>query len=304
MNIIGFGECMLEISGTPLALRFGGDTLNTCLYLARLGPRHGHRVAYATALGDDELSAGLLRAWREEGIDCRWVERRSGGTPGLYLVTTGPDGERHFHYWRANSPVRGYFAGPDTPLEQSLARDHWDAFYLSGISLAILPPAGRERLLACARQARERGMAVIFDNNYRPRLWPAGEARHWHDRLAPLVTLALLTEEDEQALYPAETTDALLARWQGAGCRELVLKRGAAPCLIALDEARFSQAPAPVDSVLDTCAAGDSFAAGYLAARLAGEAPAVAARLGHEMAGIVIQHPGAIAPRDAMLSLL
>ncbi|PSJ44142.1 hypothetical protein C7H85_15475 [Zobellella endophytica] len=304
MNIIGFGECMLEIAGAPLALRFGGDTLNTCLYLSRLGPRHGHRVAYATALGDDELSAELLRSWQEEGIDCRLVSRLPGGTPGLYLVTTSPGGERYFHYWRANSPVRGYFAEPGTPLEQSLVRDHWDVFYLSGISLAILPPAGRERLLACARQARERGMAVIFDNNYRPRLCPAGEARHWHDRLAPLVTLALLTEEDEQSLYPDEATDALIARWQGAGCRELVLKRGAAPCLIALGRERFSQAPVPVASVVDTCAAGDSFAAGYLSARLAGEAPAVAARLGHELAGIVIQHPGAIIPLDAMFSLL
>ncbi len=53
-------------------------------------------------------------------------------------------------------------------------------------------------------------------------------------------------------------------------------------------------------SPVDTTAAGDSFAAGYLAARLRGEAPAAAARAGHRLAAVVITHPGAIIPREAM----
>ncbi|HEY8610369.1 MAG TPA: PfkB family carbohydrate kinase, partial [Roseomonas sp.] len=50
----------------------------------------------------------------------------------------------------------------------------------------------------------------------------------------------------------------------------------------------------------DTTAAGDSFAAAYLAARLKGLLPEAAARAGHRLAGAVIRHPGAIIPRDAM----
>ncbi|GAA3537575.1 sugar kinase [Zobellella aerophila] len=304
MNIIGFGECMLEISGAPLALRFGGDTLNTCLYLARLAPRYGHKVAYATALGDDQLSTDLVNAWRDEDLDCHWVEHREASSPGLYLVTVAQDGERHFHYWRSASPVREYFASVQTRLEQTLAQDGWDAFYLSGISLAILPPAGRERLLACARLARERGLEVIFDNNFRPRLWSAEQARDYYHRLAPWVSLALLTEEDELALYPGAPVEALISRWQRHGCRELVIKRGAEACVIALDRQRWTLAPEPVSPVVDTCAAGDSFAAGYLAARLRGESPVASARLGHRLAATVIRYPGAIIPRDAMAALL
>jgi 2-dehydro-3-deoxygluconokinase len=55
-----------------------------------------------------------------------------------------------------------------------------------------------------------------------------------------------------------------------------------------------------VAEVVDTTAAGDSFAAAYIAARLAGAAPLEAARAGHRLAGVVVCHPGAIIPRSAM----
>ena len=57
--------------------------------------------------------------------------------------------------------------------------------------------------------------------------------------------------------------------------------------------------PRKVDA-LDTTAAGDSFNAGYLAARLKGQAPTAAAVQGHRLASEVIRHRGAIIPRAAM----
>jgi 2-dehydro-3-deoxygluconokinase len=59
-----------------------------------------------------------------------------------------------------------------------------------------------------------------------------------------------------------------------------------------------------VAKVLDTTAAGDSFSAGYLAARLTGFHPVDAARAAHRLAAIVIQHPGAIIPRAAMSTVM
>jgi 2-dehydro-3-deoxygluconokinase len=55
-----------------------------------------------------------------------------------------------------------------------------------------------------------------------------------------------------------------------------------------------------VRDVIDTTAAGDSFGAAYMAARLSGKGPEDAARAGHHLAGTVIRHRGAIIPRSAM----
>jgi 2-dehydro-3-deoxygluconokinase len=55
-----------------------------------------------------------------------------------------------------------------------------------------------------------------------------------------------------------------------------------------------------VKDVVDTTAAGDSFGAGYMAARLAGKDAAAAARAGHTLAGAVIRQRGAIIPRESM----
>jgi 2-dehydro-3-deoxygluconokinase len=66
------GECMLEVSSMgagrdqsslPAGLSFGGDTLNTAIYLARLGAD----VDYVSALGDDDMSSWMLSQWRSEG---------------------------------------------------------------------------------------------------------------------------------------------------------------------------------------------------------------------------------------------
>src|ERR1700679_2795869 len=60
------GECMVELSEHPdgmLTRGFGGDTLNTALYLARLGVA----VDYVTALGTDPFSDEMVQAWAAEG---------------------------------------------------------------------------------------------------------------------------------------------------------------------------------------------------------------------------------------------
>ena len=79
---------MLELQGPAfgnLRQTFGGDTLNTAVYLARCGGSH-LRVHYATALGDDSLSAGLLERWAAEGVQTGLVQRLPGRLPGLYLI--------------------------------------------------------------------------------------------------------------------------------------------------------------------------------------------------------------------------
>jgi len=88
-------------------------------------------------------------------------------------------------------------------------------------------------------------------------------------------------------------------------CAEVVVKRGARPTLVRHGVAPVVAAPTePVARVVDTTAAGDSFAGAYLAARLAGAPPSEAARHGNRLAARVVQHRGAIIPMEAMADLV
>ncbi|WP_394790829.1 sugar kinase [Rhodoferax sp.] len=304
MRIVLFGECMLELQGQAFGAMqqtFGGDTLNTAVYLSRCGG--DLQVSYATALGDDSLSAGMLQRWQAEGLDVALVQRLPGRMPGLYLIEVDARGERSFSYWRDNSAAKAYFDAAVTPLEQ--AADTLDAFYLSGISLAILPPAGRERVFALMARLQARGAQVIFDNNYRPRLWSSREeALANFERAYALASIALITADDEQALRGLPQLADAIAAAQALPCAEVVIKRGRDATLVRSASGVQEVATEVVEKVVDTTAAGDSFAAGYLAVRLQGGDAAAAASLGNRLAGRVIQHRGALIPREVMADLM
>lgn len=303
---VAFGECMIELRQVEAGLMrqsFGGDTLNTALYLARLAGS-AYSVGYATAIGaGDPFSVEMLNAWQAEGIDTRLVACMPGEMPGLYAIQVDAQGERHFSYWRQNAPARRYFSTPDGELSLLEAQQaDVDLLYLSGISLAILPEQGRERLFALMQAIRQRGGQVVFDNNYRPRLWSsASEARAIYARAYALASTALVTLDDEMAVLEGADAATALEHTLGHGCAETIIKRGQQPTLVCCKgEAPVEVATLAVQKVVDTTAAGDSFAAGYIAARLHGLEPALAAAKGNRLAGLVIQHPGAIIPMAVM----
>jgi 2-dehydro-3-deoxygluconokinase len=304
-TVYAIGECMIELQKSvqgqgAMDYRFGGDTLNTAVYMARLLDPASVNVAYVTGLGVDGMSAEMLAAWQREGIDTACVQRLPDRLPGIYMIETDPDGERRFHYWRRDSAARHWLHAPDAGrvlVQLACAR----MVYLSGISLAILAPADRELLIAALAQCRAAGGSVVFDNNYRPRLWEdAATARAVYDRVLGHADIALLTLDDEVALYGAADAHGVIERTRSLGVGEVVVKCGGAPCVVWHDGRAHEVAPEPVRDVIDTTAAGDSFGAAYMAARLSGKGPDAAARAGHRLAGTVIRHRGAIIPREAM----
>ena len=293
------GECMVELSEQPggtLTRGFGGDTLNTALYLARLGIP----TDYVTALGDDALSDEMIAAWAEEGIGTAAVARVPGRLPGLYLIRTNPAGERQFLYWRDSAPVRQLFGLPEIATLKQAVRNA-GLVYLSGITLSLFDTAGRALLFQLLAQARAGGARVAFDTNFRPRGWPdIGLARAAFDQALATADLVFAGVEDHAQLHDNTQPEAVLAWLQRAGVAETVVKLATPACLVGTPAGPVLVAAPPTGPVTDTTAAGDSFAAAYIAARLAGAAPIQAAAAGHRLAGAVVQYRGAIIPRSAM----
>ncbi|SEH32148.1 2-dehydro-3-deoxygluconokinase [Methylobacterium sp. 275MFSha3.1] len=299
MRVACIGECMVELSERPdgnLVRGFGGDTLNTALYLARLGVA----VDYVTALGDDIWSDEMAAAWGREGIGLDRVRRLQGRMPGLYIIRTDADGERSFHYWRDRAAARDLFTEPGA-AETEAELERYDLVYLSGISLSLYGETGRAVLFETLSRLRERGGQVAFDTNYRPRGWPDRDEAWAAFRAAlDLADVIFASAEDLDWLFGAAGEDEVLRHRDRA---EIVLKTsdGSGPVARVLHgRADTAVSAGRAARVVDTTAAGDSFAAGYLAARIAGLAPEAAAAEAHRLAGAVIGHRGAVIPRDAM----
>jgi 2-dehydro-3-deoxygluconokinase len=306
IRVASVGECMIELrhrSATVLDLAYGGDTLNTAVYLARLIRDRDVRVDYVTALGDDTYSDGILAMWRDEGIATDLVARLPGRLPGLYTIRTDERGERTFTYWRSASAARDMLRGPRAE-QVAAALQGYDLLYLSGITLSILDAPQRKAVVAVADLVREHGGRVAFDSNYRPVGWPNPDAaRAAFEEMLERVDIALPTLDDEQALFGVKDARECADRLHRRGVAEVAIKLGQAGCF--LSSAKFTgEIPAePVDEVVDSTAAGDSFNAGYLASRLLGADPPRAAQLGNRLAARVITYPGAIIPAAAMANI-
>ncbi|MEP2640881.1 sugar kinase [Roseobacter sp.] len=282
------GEAMIELStqGDTANVGVAGDTLNTAIYLKRAAPDLD--IDYVTCLGDDPFSQQVHDFIAGQNLGCGAITRIAGKSPGLYAITTTPDGERSFTYWRSAAAARDLFQTSGTPDFSSLAG--YDIIYLSGITMAILPQTVRLALIDWLAQNPVR---FAYDSNYRPRLWEdQTTAQQITAALWARADIALPSVDDEMALFD-ETEGQVTSRvagYPGTGA----LKRGEIGPM-SLGDTVDQTYPAAA-KVVDTTAAGDSFNGGYLGAILQGKPQADALRAGHDCAARVVQHRGAIIP--------
>ena len=297
-RLLAIGEVMAEIrtaGDDGFALGFAGDTYNTAVYAAREIGVPG-AVAYLTRVGSEPLSAALMERAAGEGIDTSHVAVDPDRNIGIYSVSTDAHGERSFHYWRADSAARRLFAVEETAMFMPGA----EIIYLSGITLAILAPAARHRLVEALAARRAAGTRIAFDSNYRPKLWEdAAAARAAMQALWEVTDIALPSIDDEMELFGDSGEAAVIDRFAERSWEGIAIKRGIrGPVSPHLDAAAHPDFP-PADRVVDTTAAGDSFNGGYLAAFLAGKDEAARLAAGHALAARVVGAPGAIIPREA-----
>lgn len=302
------GECMIELNGEPFGnmwQTYGGDTLNTATYLSRVSSPHDIEVHYISAMGADKLSQQMIQHWQQDNIQTENILIDPHRQAGLYLIQLDKFGERTFLYWRSESAARYLLQHPNYPQVQNKLAE-MDMVYLSGISLAILPDTDRYALIEQLKQLSQQGVKIAFDSNYRPKLWESvAKTQEIYTALYPLVDLALVTFDDEQALWGDEETHQSLERLKTLGVKNIVLKQGKEGALFCDEQGNEQQvATIPVANVVDTTSAGDAFNAGFLNGYLRDKAPQQCCQQGNQVAGIVIQHKGAIIDKSATSHLI
>ena len=295
MRFVSLGECMVELRGAGEDLwRMGvaGDTLNTAWYARACLPADWS-VAYATAIGTDDLSARVPAFLADNGIETDRILTHPTRTIGLYAISL-THGERSFTYWRDTSAARTL---ADDPARLAALTDGAQVLHVSGITLAILPPDGRRALLKILHTARAAGVTVSLDPNLRPALWEDMEtARQTLTEAARAASVVLPSFDDERTAFDDATPQETRARYAALGADTVAVKNGGAEIHARHHGTDHTFTPTERLVPVDTTGAGDSFNGAFLASLAVGGTLEAALADGHRVAATVIGQPGALVP--------
>jgi len=207
MRVVTFGEVMLRLAPEGfLRLRqslpgrleatFGGGELNVAVSIAV----QGGRAAFLTSVPDNVVTDALIQEMRKLHVDTDLVVRNPRGRFGIYFVENGTNQRGGtVSYDRAGSSISCCTAA-DYDWDAAFHDANW--FHITGITPAISEQAA-EAAVAAVKNAKQRGLSVSCDLNYRKKLWKwksgvsaESLARETMARLMPFVDLVIANEED------------------------------------------------------------------------------------------------------------
>jgi 2-dehydro-3-deoxygluconokinase len=296
MRVITFGEVMLRLA-TPghvrfnqtgvLEMTFGGGEANVAVSLAQLGDE----AAFVTRLPRNDIAEACIGELRGLGVDTRAI-LRGGDRMGIYFLETGASQRAStVTYDRSHSAIAEVDpAEIDWPAVLDGA--HW--FHFTGITPALSDRAARavkDGVLA----AKEAGLTVSCDLNYRKKLWTPARAREVMAGLMPSVDYSIGNEEDAEKVFGikaagAEVSQGVLDRDRYVDVAAQLTERfGLKGVAITLRESHSASRNGwsgvyysgghscfsrryELD-IVDRVGGGDAFAAGFIHAQGAGMPP-------------------------------
>ena len=292
-DLLCMGEPMLEFNQLPprpdgaqhYLQGHGGDTSNAAIAAAR----QGARVGMITSVGQDMPGDSFMALWQREGVDTSCVTRSDRAQTGVYFVTHETQGH-HFLHYRTGSASSLY--GPSNLPTAAIAAARM--LFVSGISQGISTTAC-DAVFAAIDTARQHGVSVAYDTNYRPRLWPASRAAAVMHAAMGSVDYAMPGIEDVRTLTGLTNPEAMLDFYLRLGPKVVVLKMGEAGAWLATPDRRVLVPAFPVKAV-DTTGAGDTFCGSFLARILAGDEPEAATGYAAIAAALKCTGYGAVGP--------
>lgn len=288
--VVTLGEIMLRLKSPAferffqspaLEATFGGGEANVAVSLAQWGID----VRYVTALPQHAIAEAAIRQLRGFGIDTRHIVRRAGRM-GIYFLEAGANQRpSSVIYDREHSAIAN-LSPDEVDWEGALGGAAW--LHFTGITPALSLNAA-DLCLRAANEARQRGLTVSLDYNYRKNLWKYGKkAPEVMRQVMPLVDVGIANEEDIQlslgievekrqsdseadtSAYYQRLCEAVMAAFPNLKMQAVTLRKslsassnGWSACLHDGQGFRASR-QFTITNIVDRVGTGDSFAAGLI----------------------------------------
>lgn len=256
----------------------GGSSANMAVALRRLGLD----VGVIGCLGIDQLSRYLLNYLEKEGVETRYVRLKAGYLPSLCLTEVSPPDRFPQVFYRERAA--------DTQVEvQDEDRQfitETKLFITNGTSLCASP--SRESTYRAMEWAREAGVRVAFDVDYRAVSWTNPAEAALYARLAlPLIDIFIANPQEMCLFSETEDLNQAIDRIRGQGVPMVVAKLGSEGTRVVTSKDSLFLPSYPVKT-LSTIGAGDAFASGFLYALVKGMPLPEALLYGNAAAAIVV----------------
>ncbi len=290
-DIVTFGEAMIRLSppnfqrleqANSLEVQVGGGEYNVAIDAARLGLR----TAWVSRLPNNPLGRLIANRARQHGVDTSHIIWTTAGRAGLYFVEMGAAPRASsVLYDRAGSDIALIQPG-EVPWEEIFSGSK--VFHVSGITPALSESAAKVTLEAL-KAAKQSGLTVSYDLNYRKKLWNDEEAEKVQTPMMRYVDILITTEEDTQVVFKINTATsgardstyasvsaetykvAATALKQRFGFRAVAITLRENPLVwknmwtgIILDDQQFYEDRKYELEIVDRLGGGDSFSAGLL----------------------------------------
>ncbi len=288
-----FGRAGMDLFATPIGVKsedadtfhadLGGSSANICAGLVKLGSR----ASLVTSVSDDAVARFCLNRLRHYGVDTSYI-RVVGGEYRMSVAIYESTTENFQNVIYRNGAVDFQVTEEDVDKVDYGA---FSAVLSAGTVFASEP--SRSATFRAFENARNAGLPVIFDIDYRPYSWPSPEVA------ADVLSRAgeasdLIVGNDEEFGFMAGGIDKGFAKARELAAkpgRVVIYKMGEKGAVTLADGQEITTGIYPVDAIKPV-GAGDSFMAGLLASIAAGYSLEDAVMRGSACASIVVSQPG------------
>lgn len=317
-DVVTFGEAMIRLAPphyqrleqtATLDVQIGGGELNVAVGVARLGLRS----TWVSRLPKNPLGRLMENRVRQAGVDTSHLAWAGDGRMGLYFVEFGAAPRASsVLYDRAHSAISAVQPG-EIDWQKVFVGARW--FHTSGITPALSDSAAAATLEAL-KAARQAGLTVSYDLNYRGKLWSPEKAQAIQEPMMEYVDVLITTEEDTNVVFKIKVesqTDEKGFKQVSAGSYKEVAQRlqekfkfkAVAITLrenplvwrntwtaIACADGKFYDDVKYDLEIVDRIGGGDSFSAGFIYGRLVKNSYEAAVRYGNAFSALKHTMPG------------